>query len=67
MLVSLSLSPSGSGSGGGGGGGSGMFCLSCCVEMLSTKIVFPSVILFVVSSSTSSRFRFTSPVDVQLH
>ena len=55
MLESLLLSSSGGGSGGGGGGGSGMFCLSLCVELLSMEILFPSVILFVVSSLTSSQ------------
>ena len=66
MSESLSLSTPGGGSGGGGGGGSGMFCLSRCTEMLSTELLFPSVILFVVSSPTSSRLGSTSPVDVQL-
>ena len=65
MSVSLSLSSPGGGSG--GGGGSGIFCLSRCLELLSMEISFPSVILFVVSSLESSRFRLTSPVDVQLH
>ena len=67
MSVSLSLSPLGTEGGGGDGGGSGMFCLSCYIELLSTEILFPLVILFVVSSPTSSRFGSTSPVDVQLH
>ena len=59
----MSLSPLG----GGGGGGSGMFCLSCCAELLLMELSFPLVVLFVVSSLTSSRFGSTSPVDVQLH
>ena len=63
MSYSLSLSPPG----GGGGWGSGMFCLSHYAELLSTKLSFPSVILFVVSSLASSWFGSTSPVDVQLH
>ena len=61
----MSLS-SGGGSGGGGGGGSGMFCLSFYAELLSTKLSFSSVVLFVISSPTSSRSRSTSRVDVQL-
>ena len=68
MLDSLSLSPPRGGGGGGGGGeGSGMFCLSLYAEFLSNKLLFPSVVLFVVSSLTSSRFGLTSLVDVQLH
>ena len=62
MSESLSLSSSG----GGGGGGNGMFCLSFCAELLSTELSFPSVFLFVVSSSTRSRSGSTSPIDVQL-
>ena len=63
MSDSLSLSSPG----GGGGGGSGMFCLSLCAELFSIEISFLLVVLFVVSSLTSSRFGLTSPVDVQLH
>ena len=63
MSDSLSLSPPG---GDGGGGGNGMFCLSLCAELLSTELSFSSVVLFVISSLTSSRFGSTSPVDVQL-
>ena len=69
MSDSLSLSSSGGdggGGGGGGGGGSGMFCLSLCAKLLSTEISFPSVVLFVISSPTSSRLGSNSPVDVQL-
>ena len=67
MSNSLSLSPLGGGcGGGGGGGGSGMFCLSLCAELLSMELSFSSVVLFVVSSLTSSQFGSTSPVDVQL-
>ena len=66
MLDLLSLSSSGGGSGGGGGGGSGMFCLSFCAELLSTELLFLSVVLFVVYSLTSSQSGSTSPVDVQL-
>ena len=44
MSELLSLSPPGGGSGKGGGGGSGMFCLSRCAELLSTKILFPLVV-----------------------
>ena len=62
MSESLSLSPPG----GGNGGGSGMFCLSLCVEILSTKLSFSSVVLFVVSSPTSIRLGSTSLIDVQL-
>ena len=67
MSNSLSLSPLGGGGGGDGGGrGSGMFFFSLCVELLSTKISFLSVVFFVISSSTRSRLGSTSPVDVQL-
>ena len=67
MSDSMSLSSPGGGGGGGGGGGcSVMFFLSICAELLSTKLSFPLVVLFVISSSTSSRFGSTSPVDVQL-
>ena len=62
MLDLLLLSPPG----GGRGGGSGMFCLSLYAELLLTEIFFPSVILFIVSSPTSSWFLSNSPVDVQL-
>ena len=62
MSDSLSLSSSG----GGCGGGSGMFCLSLCSELLSIELSFPSVVLVVVSSPTSSRSGSTSPIDVQL-
>ena len=62
MLESLSLSSSGAG----GGGGSGMFCLFLCAELLSTELSFLYIILVVVSSPTSNRFRLTSLVDVQL-
>ena len=67
MSDSLSLSPPGGGGGGGGGAGSGMFFLSCYAEMLLMELSFPSIILFVISSPTSSQFGSTSPVDVQLH
>ena len=66
MSDSLSQSSSGGGGGGGSGGGSGMFCLFLCAELLSTKLSFSSVVLFVASSLTSSRPGSTSPVDVQL-
>ena len=62
--MSVYLSPPGGG--GGGGGGSKIFCVSLSSQLLSTKLSFSSVILFVVSSSTSSRFRLTSPIHVQL-
>ena len=62
MSESLSLSSLGDG----GGGDSGLFCLFLCAELLSTELSFPSVVLVVVSSSTSSRSGSTSPVDVQL-
>ena len=66
MSESLSLFALGGGGGGGGGGGSGMLCSSHCADLLSTELSFLSVILFVVSSLTSSQFRLTSPVNVQL-
>ena len=66
MSKSLSLSSLGGGGGGGGGGDSGVFCLFFCVELLSTELSFPSVVLVVASSPTSSRSGSTSPVDVQL-
>ena len=62
MSESLSLSSLG----GGGDGRGGMFCLFLHVELLSTELLFPSVILVVVSSLTSSRSGSTSPIDVQL-
>ena len=62
MSKSLSLSSSG----GGGGGSGGMFFLFLCVELLSTELSFPSVILVVVSSPTSSWSRSISAVNVQL-
>ena len=62
MLESLSLSSLG----GGGGGDNGLFCLFFCAELLSIELSFPSVVLVVVSSPTSSRSGSTSPVDVQL-
>ena len=43
-----------------------MFCLSFCAEMLSTELSFLLVVLFVVSSPTSSQSGSTSPIDVQL-
>ena len=66
MSDSLSLSSSGGGSGGGGGRGSGMFFLFLFAELLSTKLSFPSVVLFVISSPTSSQLGSASPIDVQL-
>ena len=64
MSKSLSLLLGG-GSGGSGGGGGGVICLFLSVELLLTKISFPSVVFFV-SSLTSSRLVSTSSVDVQL-
>ena len=66
MSESLSLFSLGGGSGGGGGGGSGMFCLFLCEKILSIETLFPSVILVVIYSPTSSRSGSTSPIDVQL-
>ena len=66
MSDSMLLSRSGGGSGVGGDGCSGMFCLFLCAELLSTELSFSSVVLFVISSPTSSRLGSTSPVDVQL-
>ena len=43
-----------------------MFCLSRCADLLSMELSFSSIILFVISSPTSSWFGSTSPVDVQL-
>ena len=63
--MSASTSPLGGG-GGGGGGGSGILYISLCSQLLSMELSFPSVVLFVVSSPTSSRSGSTSPVDVQL-
>ena len=54
----------GGGSGGGGGVGSGVICLVLSME-LSTELSFPSVV-FVISSSTSSRLVSNSSVDVEL-
>ena len=67
MLSSLSLLSSGGGDGGGGGGGGvgGVICLVLSAELSSMELSFPSVV-FVVSSSTSSRLVSTSYVDVQL-
>ena len=65
--MSVSMSPLGGGGGGGGGGGSGIFCVSRCSHLLLMEPLFPSIVLFVVSSPLSSRFRSTSSVDVQLH
>ena len=66
MLESLSLSSLGAGGGGGGGGDSGVFCLFFYAKLFSTELPFPSVILVVVSSPTSSQLGSTSPIDVQL-
>ena len=67
MSVLLSLSYSGGGDGGGGGGGGcGMFWLFLCAELLWIELPFLLVVLFVISSPTSSRSGSTSPVDVQL-
>ena len=66
MSEPLSLSSLGGGGGGGGGGDSGLFCLFFYAELLLIELSFPSVVLVVVSSPTSSRSGSTSPVNVQL-
>ena len=65
MSESLSLLSSGGGGGGGGGVGGGVIFLVLSTELLSMELSFPSVV-FLVSSSTSSRLVLTSSVDVQL-
>ena len=63
MLESLSLLSSGGGSGGGGGVGGGVICLVLSAELL-TELSFPSVVLVVHSSLTSSRLLSTYSIDV---
>ena len=66
MSESLSLLLGGGGGGGGGGGeGGGVINLFFSAGLWSTELSSPSII-FVVSSSTSSRLILTSSVDVQL-